>query len=71
MRLVEEDLEEVAGDVDDETSLAESWQKTKQWMEMPWLRENFSETTSNMKEKLSCEPLLSQNSPPLDFPYSK
>ena len=33
-----EDLEEVVGDRDDEV---ESWQKTKQWMEMPGLRENF------------------------------
>ena len=47
---------------------AESLQKMKQWMEIPELR-NHKE--SNVKEKLSCEPLLSQNFRPLDFPYSK
>ena len=68
---VEEDLEEVAGDVDAEASsgreLAEDEAVDGDAM---MEREFFRNHESNMKEKLSCEPLLSQNSPPLDFQYS-
>ena len=69
----EEDLKEVVGDVDDEASsgqeLAEDEAADGNAMVA---REIFSNHEDfNMKEKLSCEPLLSHNSTPLNFPYSK
>ena len=70
---VEKDLEEVAGDVDDEASsgreLAEDEAVDGDAMVDRDYFRNHEE--SYMKEKLSCQPLVFQNSPPLDFPYSK
>ena len=70
---VEEGLEEVAGDVDDETSSSREPAEDEAVDGDPKVQRKFSRNHEepNMKEELSCEPLLSRNSQPLDSPYSK
>ena len=70
---VEEDLEEVAGDVDDKASSGRELIEDEAMDGDAMVEREFfrNHKESNVKEKLSCEPLLSQNFPPLDFPYSK
>ena len=65
---IEEDLEEVAGDVDDEASSVRELAEDEGVNGDAMIEREFfrNHEESNMKEKLSCEPLFSQfNSPPV------